>query len=330
LVDILNEFKLSFYLANRGYFIIPDLLNTAEPLELTTPIRDSAESISFIYEYSYLPHSIIPQIMVERHQLLEEIWRTGCVMKHDGCKAFISAYQNRISVTVTGEYKKKREFMAIIRHLLDTINERLSDKPNKLIPLPGTSACVEYEVLLNREKKGKKTYTLDEDKPTEQEFIISVLLDGITGKEETEEILKAVKLLSGDVKSGFEKVFIGQQQIKGKLEALPNSKDIKETIEEAAKLYAQLVHDDAVEIANETARQLTVIMGDFSDEIDDKLKNLYTELKKSDNVEMKLKLGLPLISLLGIDLETKFDIKKWAAGMYKKYELPVFRLMQRL
>jgi len=42
---------------------------------------------------------------------------------------------------------------------------------------------------------------------------------------------------------------------------------------------------------------------------------------------MKLKLALPFINMIGIKLETEFDIKDWTNKMYKKYELKIFQLM---
>ena len=66
----------------------------------------------------------------------------------------------------------------------------------------------------------------------------------------------------------------------------------------------------------------------FDVSIDEKLSTLYTDLKKSDNIEAKIKFGIPLLHILtGIDLEVKFDVKKWGEGMYKKYKLDIFKRM---
>ena len=42
---------------------------------------------------------------------------------------------------------------------------------------------------------------------------------------------------------------------------------------------------------------------------------------------MKLKLSVPFINLLGINLEMEFDVKSWASRMYNKHELKIFKLM---
>jgi len=54
LIDILHQFKLCFFVPNGSQFIIPDLLDTAEPLNITNPIRQSEKSIQFVYKYDYV------------------------------------------------------------------------------------------------------------------------------------------------------------------------------------------------------------------------------------------------------------------------------------
>ena len=184
LIDILHEFKLCFWVPDGNHIIIPDLLDTAEPLNITETIRYSDKSIQFVYEYDYLPKSIMPNIMVETQNITEIIWRTGCVLYNDGCKALITNYHNRISIIVIGEHKKKREFMSVIRYIIDSINQKLSNKPVRLIPLPNVNGFTSYEKLLTLERKGKMYFIFDEDGRDEQSFIISELLEGIPSDEE--------------------------------------------------------------------------------------------------------------------------------------------------
>jgi internalin A len=329
LVDILNQFKLCFYMNDGCDFIIPDLLETREPIAKTEPIRNATDSISFVYEYIYLPSSIIPNLMVQAHSLriLKERWRTGCVLESDSTLALVSAYENRISITVSGEFKKKREFMAVIRHLVDSISQNLTEKPKMLIPLTGINAFADYEVLLNRERKGRRNYIYNEDKPTEQEYEISKLLEGIPTYDEVKEISKKVdRLLANDelLKGNFEAV---NRKLDGHFEYLinlPSSIEIKDQIVDA---ITELNNEQAEEIV----KQMIILVSNAFEladvEVDEKLQKLYNDLKKSDNLEMKLKLGVPLINLIGIELETKYDIKKWLKEQYKKHEFKIFKLM---
>ena len=318
LVDILNQFKLCFYLPGNAQFIIPDLLDTTEPIAVTRPIRQDPDGISFAYNYDYMPGSVMPYIMVEAHWLMIEKWRTGCVLAYNDCTALISNYQNRLTITVIGEHKKKREFMAVIRNLIDEFNQDLTDKPAMLIPLPGINAFAEYEVLLNRERKGRKEYIHDEDKATESVFEISQLLEGIPGDDE----MKKMRLL-------IRKILASSGRIETKLDEQFNY------LVEKSNVDSEKIINAIMEISGQQASLIvTDIMQFLSDsfklqdsEIEEKLKNLYADLKKSDDVEMKLKLSIPFIKLLGIDLEAQFDVKSWSKKMYEKYQLSLFKLL---
>ena len=321
LIDILHEFKLCFRMPDNN-FIIPDLLDTTEPLDFTEPVRSSGESIQFVYEYDYLPKSVMPNIMVETHRIITAMWRTGCILQSNDCKALITNYKNRISITVTGEYKKKREFMAVVRFTIDLINQKISSKINYLIPLQDVKdGFADYERLLMREKNGKTDYIFDEDMPTEKRFLISELLDGIPSEEEVrfsgaqyKILLKSIGEINDKLDSYFD-------------DLVTLSKSNKDEIINAVK---EINAQQTEEITKEIADFFNKFDQEMDDKLDDKLKEIYNDIKKTDDFQMKLKLSIPFISLLGINFETEFDVKNWAKKMYKKYELNLFKLMGAL
>jgi GTPase SAR1 and related small G proteins len=329
LIDILNQFKLCFCIANN-FFIIPDLLDTTEPSDITDLIKSSDDTIQFAYEYEYLPKSIMPNIMVETHHIMKEKWRTGCVLDKDGSKALITNYRNRISIIVAGEHKKKREFMSVIRHIIDAINQKLTNKPKMLIPLPEINdVFVDYEELLEREKDGENYYTVF--KPSKKRFEISMLLDGIPTFNEVREISDKIdKVLEKE-----DKILIDTSEIKAKLDLhfeyfkanLPNYGDIKDEIEDAIR---HLNNQQTNEIVNEIMTWVTTAFGMFDNEMDEKLKNIHDDINKTDDIQAKLKLSIPFINLLGINFETEFDIKSWAKKMHEKYKIEIFKFMGAL
>jgi len=65
----------------------------------------------------------------------------------------------------------------------------------------------------------------------------------------------------------------------------------------------------------------------FDGSMDEKLKEIYKDLKKTDDVQAKLRLSVPFINMLGINLEAEFDVKSWATKIYQKHELKIFKLM---
>ncbi len=334
LIDILHQFKLCFCFVDHSYFIIPDLLDTKEPLDITEPIRVSENNIQFVYEYEYLPKSVMPNIMVDTHQIITHMWRTGCVLEHSGSEALITNYRNRISIIVNGEYKKKREFMSVIRFIIDSVNQKLSNKPVTLIPLPTINAFAEYERLLTREKKGKTEYIFDEDKQTERKFLISELLDGVPSNEDIKdagekfaEVLNKLDRLKYDIeiiKENQEEIIITLNSHYEYLINLPENKSVKDDI---LMLINEMSVKQTSEIVTEIMKMLEITFEESNIEIDNKFKNIYNDLKKTDDVQTKLKLSIPFINIIGINLETEFDIKSWTKKMYNKYELKIFQLM---
>lgn len=318
LVDILNQFKLCFFIHDRSQFIIPDLLDTNEPIRKTEEIRNSDDSIHFVYQYDYLPKSTMPRIMVETHRILTHMWRTGCVLESDASKALVMNYKNRISIIVIGEHKKKREFMSVIRHIVDIVNKNLRDKPKMLIPLPGVDAFVDYEILLKREKRGKKYYELSV--PIEKDFEISKLLEGVPSENE-------IKLMHDKI----DKILANQTEIMNRLNGhyqylinLPQNKDIEKEITACIK---EINDEQTEEITKTLLMWLAQAFGMVVDEIDDNLKDIFSDISKTNNLQMKLKLGIPLANLLGINLETEFDIRSWATKFYQKHEIRLFKIM---
>lgn len=326
LVDILNEFKLCFYLDNRNYFILPDLLDTQEPTNLTFPIRESKESIRFVYKYEYLPKSTMPYIMVETHKLAKANWRTGSIIENADCQALIGAYENRLSITVVGKHKQKREFMSVIRFLIDSINSKLAYQPSMLIPLPDNMGYADYEELLEIEIDGDTHYKIY--KPQKRRFEISQLLEGITSQSELRELTDIAKLMlkkTNEVKAGNDIILDELNSIRGELKVHYNY-----LMEQLGKGdQAGILLQSIASLNLQQQKALTVDIESFlsnafessNTKIDTKLTQIYTDLKKSSNLEAKIKLGLPLAALTGIDMgvELKFDVKKWIVQMSEKH-----------
>jgi len=332
LVDILNQFKLCFYLPNHLSFIIPDLLETNEPNEITEPIRNSNESIRFVYEYEYLLKSIMPFIMVETHLMIFAKWRTGCVLKYDGCECLISSYQNRITIIVTGEHKKKREYMAVIRHIIDLINKNLNDKPKMLIPLPEIDGFADYEELLDREKDGEKQLTIY--KPKKMKFEISLLIEGIPTFNEVKEIRDILdKVLANEenILDSVEKIIDSQEEIKLLLDShyqyIINQPENSNINDELLASIKDISENQTKQITQETMLWIANAFDLLEDDMDEKLKDLCTDIKKTDDLKLKLKLSVPLINLIGVKFESEFDLKSWYSTMYAKHKLNIFRLM---
>ena len=321
LIDILERFKLCFRVPDNQ-FIIPDLLDTKPPDNIIKFNETQEEHIKFVYQYDPLPEFVIPNIMVERHRMIDDnlMWRTGCVLQYDDCKAFITSdYNHRISITVIGEHKKKREFMAVIRYTIDTINQRLSNKPKMLIPLPERKdEYADYEELIEDEKDGEEYYIVRNPK---EKIKISKLLDGILS---ISEVKKISEKLDKVLEKGDETYRICED-IQNKLDLYFNKlvtlSGVNKT--EIIEAIETINEQQTITISNEVGKWFEA----YNEKMEDDLRQIYNDLKKTDDVQMKLKLSIPFIKLLGVDFVTEFNVKNWAKKMYEKHELKIFKLM---
>lgn len=189
LLEILREFKLCF-VKDNSHFILPDLLDTKEPKEASTIFKNNLNKFSFIYQYEYLPKSVLPHIMVETDKYLTKYWRSGCLIVGNNCKALIKDYSNKITIVINGDTIKKTGLLAVIRHLVETINRKQGLHAKRLIPLPETNIQMDYDELADRFNGGENTYKIY--KPKKIEYLISELLVGIPTLNKTTgfEILK--------------------------------------------------------------------------------------------------------------------------------------------
>ena len=188
IADIMTQFKLAYYTADRQTLLVPDLFENKTPLQLTNTFTETADCLRFVYEYSYLPKSILPRFMVEMQIDIQRAWRTGAILQskqNPFSSALVVVREKQIHIYVKGEHKQKREYLSVIRFFLDKINESLNLKPTLKIPLPGFEKYyAKYEHLLKLERRGDVRY---EDLDLEKEFPVSQLLEGIERKEMIEK-----------------------------------------------------------------------------------------------------------------------------------------------
>ena len=324
LVDVLHQFKLCFYVDNRKRFILPDLLDTKEPQAITKPIRQATEKIELVYEYSYLPKSFMPYFMVETHKIQMANWRTGCVICRGSCEALIATYDNQLKVIVVGEFKAKREFMSVIRFLVEHINQNLNQRPSMLIPLPNDSRYADYEELLEMEKDGERYYKVYRPK---QKFEISELLDGFsmpTNERELHQVQQKLNQLleSNDyqtrlIKQQGKMLFREFAELNSTLEILDKKGDIYQ--HELVELLMMIEAKETI-ISDAFATDIITIiqkgMTDFEANVP-QAKDIITawqaaqnQLKLGADSKAKLKLTIPFL-FLKLEKELTWNGKDW-------------------
>jgi small GTP-binding protein len=183
IIDLMKKFELCFGI-DGDTILIPDLLEVQEP-GFDFPY---AQSLKFIFEYDFLPRSVMPRFIVKMHiDILDQLrWRTGVVLEDKNVynsKAVIKADERdkKIFIYVSGE--QKRNYFSTIRKTLRDINksfEKLEVK--ELVPLPDNDKItVEYSELIGLERMGKRDISIGK---MGKDYSIKKLLDGIEREEE--------------------------------------------------------------------------------------------------------------------------------------------------
>ena len=163
-----------------GCYLVPEALPVTEP-----DIEVPADALRLIYQYDYLPASLIPRLIVEAYADLGDkptYWRKGLSLRLNDCRALIRANRDRrqISVAVWGPCNERRSALSILRNYLERVHRlhnALGEKAR--VPLPDQpAASVSYDHLLNLEKSEGSTYRfLPED--AKRKYTVSELLDGV-------------------------------------------------------------------------------------------------------------------------------------------------------
>jgi hypothetical protein len=166
---------------------------------------------------------------------------------------------------------------------------------------------VKYKILLAMEKEGKNEYTYYECDPPKS-FNIKKLLDGI------EEISDSQRLR--EVHDMMKKADRQIDRIEDKLDSYfnelvslvnINTDKIIEAVEELNEGQAKEISGEIEKIFDEHAEEMAV-----------KLKEIYLNIKQTKDAEMKLKLSVPFIKMLGVDIGTEVNLNSMANKLKNK------------
>src|SRR5216684_1377448 len=152
IVELMLKFELCYKL-DPNSILVPDLLDIQEP-ELKIDVETA---LRFVFEYQYLPKSVMPRFIVRLHKDIRgnRSWRTGVELedKSLNAQALVRAdpKAKRIYIFVTGN--QKRDYFATIRKVLGEINasfEKLA--VTEFVPLPDApEVLIEYRELIGHE-----------------------------------------------------------------------------------------------------------------------------------------------------------------------------------
>jgi internalin A len=162
IVELMKKFELCFPVGEgEDSLLVPELLPDKTP---PLPDWDAAQCVVFHYQYTVLPHGVLPRFITRTHTLSHgrARWRTGVVLADDGAEALVKAdYDaNLVSVWVRGPHADaRRALLKVVRHHFEHIHARIKElKPKELVALKGHPDVLEsFIALVMDERRGKTT-----------------------------------------------------------------------------------------------------------------------------------------------------------------------------
>ncbi|NQT91808.1 MAG: serine/threonine protein kinase [Lentisphaerae bacterium] len=128
-LDLMEKFNLCFPLEGSTAVLVPELLPDKTP-----PLTDwnPKKCIIFLYQYTVLPHGVLPRFITRTHVLSKgrKRWRSGVVLADKGAEALIKADYDAgmISVWVRGQYRNpRRALLKKVRGAFDHIHSGIQD-----------------------------------------------------------------------------------------------------------------------------------------------------------------------------------------------------------
>ena len=191
IIQVMLKFELC-YRVSENTILIPALLSIQEP-----PFDfDIDNSLHFRLLFSFLPKSVLPNIMVKMHRDLMSNcqWRTGLLIMDTylNSKAIIKLdeREKKIEINVSGDHK--REYLSIIRRQFRDVMRKYDEQFKELVQVaPNTNYFIEYEELVGLEQNKRKRIFIGK---LGVELYVKEILDGIERSDERQKIHEANKI----------------------------------------------------------------------------------------------------------------------------------------
>lgn len=329
------KFKIC-YQHKHHYYLAPQLFDD-KPMKYEW--RTIANNLRFHYLYEFMPKGILSQLIVMMHQHVyrDTFWLHGVLFDNNNTRAIVKenrfSKNNLITIQVEGESSQR-----LLTQIATNIEEINSSYTNLKISEEFGCCCDECkgsenphyfksETIKRAIKKRKSTI---ECQTSFEDVDIGKLLGTYIPQDQVRYVMHSLEEKIDKILVNTESLRAGQKVIIEKLDKqyayliqLPQNKsdleEIRTAIEEIGTQPEMIIED--------ITDKIILGLSKFSNEMDNKLQEIYESLKKTDDWQAKVKLSIPLLNLFGLNIETEFDAKNWATKMYKKHEMKIFKLM---
>lgn len=177
LIELMRKFELCFPYhgdVRERRHLVPELLGKQKP-ELKGQF-DPPHCLNFRYNYRLMPEGLMPRFITRTHTMSEpaDRWRTGVVLRWEGCRALVEAdkQERQVVVRVTGEAEARRRLVAVIRENFDHIHAEMKEfkptewvalveEPDRWVPFSKLETFARNHEASFREDVGDRLVTVD-------------------------------------------------------------------------------------------------------------------------------------------------------------------------
>lgn len=197
LLNLMEKFQLTFQIHSAPpTYLVAELLNN-KAIDLGWKF-DYGKTLSFQYEYDFIPAGVMTRFIVAINPYLETIgetkqcWRKGAYLRYKSAYALVRLYDSitdrYIQIKVSGDQSRdRRDLLTKIRMVFEEINSQFSKiQITERIPCICSQDCsflFDFKTLLKAEQMGKSTV---ECHNTLESVSISKILDGVEIKMESQ------------------------------------------------------------------------------------------------------------------------------------------------
>ncbi|HEY4788667.1 MAG TPA: COR domain-containing protein [Bacteroidales bacterium] len=321
LLNLMKNPQFNICYQHGKYYFAPQLFDD-KPCDTEWIVNEN--DLVYIFEYEFMPKGIITQLIVMMNENIynNKYWKYGVILDYkQKCKAMVREIRfgkkNCIFIRLNGDLKK--EFLIVLRSKIEEINRHYSNLRISEKIGCNCNECRKSDdsFAFNIEIINK---AISKNSPSIQ---CGNSLELISVQSLIESFVVYDKSLTSDISdSKYDIILSYLKEIDDKLDDqfdylihLNSDEQRIDEIERAIEnVFVEVNSQQSLNIINKITDYLDLLFRTYGEAENKKLSQIYNDLKKSEKWQTKVKLGIPLINLIGLEVEGEFSLN----GFIKK------------
>jgi len=350
LKSMLKAFKIGFEMKHKsGHYMIPALQPTIAEEDFATKYETEAKAQELIVSFKFMPKGIVNQLSSDKSSLIYEnaVWKNAVIFHRDNTFCYVWEDERNRCLKVRLEGATQSEVFTLIKYSIEEIVKEYGVEKEVIklkCPCPKQN-CIhkedQYASLDSlkryyRERGQGAEWRCNEG---QQDFPIVDLLYDIGMGASLKEIdqhrdkdngnhptfAKALGGLTKEMKQGFQKASKERQNIQtGVDHILDRTEELMALVQYNSEELKEAIEDLTGKQSKALAADMALILKDAfehygAQQHQELITACLEEINTTNDIETKLKIGLPLTQLLGIGIETEIKLNGVATTLQEKH-----------